>query len=166
MENDIKINTVTITKDQLIQHWQGHRSLTRRVIEAFPEDKLFNHSIGGMRPFSEMALELIHMAAPGSKGIATGEWNEFGEIAGSELTKPTTKLELLKLWDWSTEQIDKYWPQIPEGRFQETDVAFGQWEGQTWWHLFYFIDNEIHHRGQGYVYLRSLGIEPPYFWER
>lgn len=166
MENDIKTTAETITKEQLIQHWQGHRSLTRRVIEAYPEDKLFTHSIGGMRPFAEMALEMIHMAAPGLRGIATGEWNDFGEIAGSDFTKPATKEELLKLWDWSTEQIDKYWPQIPEGRFQETDVAFGQWEGQTWWHLFYFIDNEIHHRGQGYVYLRSLGIEPPYFWER
>jgi uncharacterized damage-inducible protein DinB len=28
------------------------------------------------------------------------------------------------------------------------------------------IDNEIHHRGQGYVYLRALGIEPPPFCER
>jgi uncharacterized damage-inducible protein DinB len=26
--------------------------------------------------------------------------------------------------------------------------------------------NEIHHRGQGYVYLRTLGIEPPPFYER
>jgi uncharacterized damage-inducible protein DinB len=26
--------------------------------------------------------------------------------------------------------------------------------------------NEIHHRGQGYVYLRALGIEPPRFYER
>ncbi|RYD85889.1 MAG: damage-inducible protein DinB, partial [Sphingobacteriales bacterium] len=32
--------------------------------------------------------------------------------------------------------------------------------------ILYFIDNEIHHRGQGYVYLRALGIEPPFFWER
>jgi uncharacterized damage-inducible protein DinB len=24
----------------------------------------------------------------------------------------------------------------------------------------------VHHRGQGYVYLRALGIEPPPFWER
>ena len=165
MENDIKINT-TITKDQLLKHWQGHRNLTRRVIEAFPEDKLFNHTIGGMRPFSEMALELLHMAAPGIKGIATGEWNEFGEIAGADSQKPETKQELLDLWDWSTEQINIYWEQVPDGRLQETDVAFGQWEGQTWWHLFYFIDNEIHHRGQAYVYLRSLGIEPPFFWER
>lgn len=165
MENNVKTAS-TITKDQLLKHWQGHRNLTRRVIEAFPEDKLFNHTIGGMRPFSEMALELLHMAAPGIKGVATGEWNEFGEIAKADSKKPETKKELLELWDWSTEQIDKYWEQVPDGRFQETDVAFGQWEGQTWWHLFYFIDNEIHHRGQAYVYLRSLGIEPPLFWER
>ncbi|NLG08337.1 MAG: damage-inducible protein DinB, partial [Deinococcales bacterium] len=30
----------------------------------------------------------------------------------------------------------------------------------------YAIDNEIHHRAQGYVYLRALGVEPPPFWER
>ena len=28
------------------------------------------------------------------------------------------------------------------------------------------LRHEIHHRGQGYVYLRALGIEPPPFWER
>lgn len=165
MENNIK-PSITITKEQLLQHWQGHRSLTRRTIEAFPEDKLFNHSIGGMRPFSEMVMEMIHMAAPGAQGIATGTWEKFGEVAGSDSKKPETKQELLELWDWSTEQINQYWEQIPEGRLQEKDVAFGAWEGQTWWHLLYFIDNEIHHRGQGYVYLRSLGIEPPHFWER
>jgi hypothetical protein len=27
-------------------------------------------------------------------------------------------------------------------------------------------DNEIHYRGQGYVYRRALGMEPPPFWER
>ena len=165
MKNDIKSN-ITVTKEQLLKHWQGHRNLTRRVIEAFPEDKLFDYSIGGMRPFSELAMEIIHMAAPGLKGIATGKWEEFGELAESESKIPETKQELLDLWDWSTEYINQYWEQIPEGRLQEKDVAFGKWEGQTWWHLLYFIDNEVHHRGQGYVYLRSLGIEPPHFWER
>lgn len=160
-------STHIIGRDDLLRHWQGHRSLTRRVIEAFPADKLFNYSIGGMRPFAELALEMIRIAAPGARGIATGEWNAFGEIMDDSVTtSPETKEELLELWDWSTGQINTYWSQIPEGRFQESDVAFGQYEGKTWWHLFYFIDNEIHHRGQGYVYLRSLGIEPPYFWER
>jgi len=46
----------TLTAQQLLEHWQGHRSLTRRVIEAFPDDKLFTYTVGGMRPFSELAL--------------------------------------------------------------------------------------------------------------
>jgi uncharacterized damage-inducible protein DinB len=46
------------------------------------------------------------------------------------------------------------------------DKAFGQWEMSGLAMIQYAIDNEIHHRGQGYVYLRALGIEPPHFWER
>lgn len=33
----------------LRDHWQGHRRKTRRVIEAFPVEALFNYSVGGMR---------------------------------------------------------------------------------------------------------------------
>ncbi|NIP97073.1 MAG: damage-inducible protein DinB, partial [Gemmatimonadetes bacterium] len=51
-------------------------------------------------------------------------------------------------------------------RFGETVTSFGQYTGPAHWQVLYVVDNEIHHRGQGYVYLRSLGIEPPAFWER
>ena len=150
-----------ITPEALLEHWQGHRRLTRRVIEAFPEEALFTYSVGGMRPFAELALEMIGMAGPSMIGVATREWPQF-----TPPTKPGTKAELLQLWDETTRQIDQYWAQIPPGRFQEQDVAFGVYDGQIYSHLLYFIDNEVHHRGQGYVYLRSLGIEPPHFWER
>ncbi|HYG40584.1 MAG TPA: DinB family protein [Cytophagales bacterium] len=167
MENNVineneQATALVITPENLLNHWQGHRKLTRRVIEAFPEDKLFNYSVGGMRTFAELALEMINMAGPGVRGVATGTWKEFE----ADSPKPKTKEELLKAWDNTTAEIDSYWPQIPAGRFQEMDVAFGQYEGPVYWTLFYFIDNEIHHRGQGYVYLRSLGIAPPPFWER
>jgi uncharacterized damage-inducible protein DinB len=46
------------------------------------------------------------------------------------------------------------------------EKAFGEWEMPGIVTIQYAIDNEIHHRGQGYVYLRALGIEPPPFWER
>ncbi|MEO6001370.1 MAG: DinB family protein [Chitinophagaceae bacterium] len=84
----------------------------------------------------------------------------------SKTSKPTTKKELLDQWDETTEQLIELWSQIPPGRFQENDKAFGQWEGPIYFFIFYWIDNEIHHRGQAYVYLRSLGIEPPAFWDR
>lgn len=149
-----------LTADALLKNWQGHRCLTRRVIEAFPEDKLFEFSVGGMRPFAELAWELIRMAVPIVDGVATGKWEEFKGM------KPTTKSELLKLWDEQTEELQKKFPQIPEHRFSEVDKAFGQWENPGIASIQYAVDNEIHHRGQGYVYLRALGLEPPPFWVR
>lgn len=153
--------STVITPEELLKHWQGHRGLTRKMIEAFPEDKLFTYSIGGMRPFADLVYEFLGMAVPGVTGIATGKWQQWADAK-----KVTTKKELLSFWDQATESINEIWPTIPPHRFQEEDVAFGQWPGTGISFVFYFIDNEIHHRGQAYVYLRSLGIEPPAFWDR
>jgi hypothetical protein len=149
-----------VTAEDLLKKWQGHRRLTRRTIEAFPEDKLFQFSVGGMRPFAEMAWEFIRMAVPITEGVATGKWEEY---SGS---KPTTKSELLRVWDEQTTKLNDAFGRIPPHRFHEVDKAFGQWEGSGIASLQYAIDNEIHHRGQGYVYLRALGIEPPPFWKQ
>ncbi len=157
------ITTETVLSSQaLLEHWQGHRRLTRRVIEAFPEEKLFSFTIGTMRPFSEMVQEFLKMTAPIAHGVATGEWAEFSGDLGS----PRTKAELLRLWDEATEKLNAIWPAIPARRFAEVDKAFDQWENSGINTILYGIDNEIHHRGQGYVYLRALGIDPPPFWER
>ena len=164
-ESTAVMQPVFVSPEIMLQQWQGHRSLTRRVIEAFPEDKLFNYSVGGMRPFAELAMEMVRMAAPGVRGIVVGKWQTWQELEKSYPT-PTTREELLAIWDRATEQINSLWPHITVGRFQEMEKVFGQYEGPVYWSILYFIDNEIHHRGQGYVYLRSLGVEPPPFWER
>jgi uncharacterized damage-inducible protein DinB len=149
-----------ISPSDLLAHWQGHRRLTRRVIDAFPEDKLFTFSIGGMRPFGALALEFLSMATPMVRGVVSGEWT------GSASRDPLPKAEILRLWDESTSEIDALWVQIPASRFAETLTAFGQYKDVLHNLILYVIDNEIHHRGQGYVYLRALGIEPPPFYER
>lgn|SRR5262245_3477594 len=149
-----------IPADALLQHWQGHRRLTRRVIESFPEDQLFSFSIGGMRSFGAMCLELIGIAAPMVRGVVTGDWRQP--------TAPSapSKGGLLQRWDESTSELNELWRQIPAERFSETVTAFGQYPGRVYDLLLYAIDNEIHHRGEGYVYLRALGIEPPPFYNR
>jgi len=161
------IPSTVITPEAFLEHWQGHRRLTRRMIEAFPEDKLFTFAVGSMRPFGLLAWEMISMAAPMVYGVVTDKWQTVAELLHhSGTAAPGTRAELLKLWDESTKEIDTFWPQITPGRFQETTKAFGQYEGQVFGLLLYVIDNEIHHRGQGYVYLRALAIEPPPFYER
>ena len=100
------------------------------------------------------------MALPMVRGLATGDWNTSFD------REPRPKQELLQMWDEATPQIDAFWKQMPPERFHESATAFGQYPGTVHDLVLYAIDNEIHHRGQGYVYLRVLGIDPPPFYDR
>ncbi|MBE8727426.1 DinB family protein [Flavobacterium hungaricum] len=151
-----------ITSEDLLKHWQGHRALTRRLIVMFPEKDFFEFSIGGMRPFAKLVDELLAIAAPALKGIVNRESQPYKE----ETEKLIFKAQYLEKWDEATEEINKYWEQLSIEDFSETFNLFGQYEFPIIQNILYFIDNEVHHRGQAYVYLRALNIEPPFFWER
>ena len=151
-----------ISKEDLLKHWQGHRSLTRRVIEIFPEKDFFEFSIGGMRTFAQLTSELLAIGGNGLKGIVNRDVQPYVESDSIG----TTKADYLAKWDQDTEVINSNWEKLQEEDFGTTFNLFGQYEFPVIENIFYFIDNEIHHRGQGYVYLRALGIEPPFFWER
>lgn len=156
--------TVTVVPaNAFLAHWLGHRRLTRRVIEAFPEDQLFTYSIGGMRPFGVLAMELVEIAGAMAYGVATDQWKKMSD---HDRTAAIAKSELLRLHDESTALVEEWLPRIPAERFTETMTAFGLYPGKAHDLMLYAIDNEIHHRAQGYVYLRSLGIAPPPFYER
>ncbi|MEG0848452.1 MAG: DinB family protein [Flavobacterium sp.] len=151
-----------ITSEELLKHWQGHRALTRHVIEAFPEKDFFEFSIGGMRPFAKLADELLAIAAPALKSIVNRDVQPYTE--GTE--KLIFKAQYLEKWDEATEEINKYWEKLSIEDFNQNFNLFGQYEFPIIHNILYFIDNEVHHRGQGYVYLRALNIEPPFFWQR
>src|SRR3954462_12724691 len=164
-------HAMAITPEALLEHWRGHRRLTRRMIEAFPEDQLFSFRVPPMRPFGLMALELVGMAVPMVRGLATGDTGRGGQHHDPDWVRSFTdaaspKAEVLGRWDEDTDQINALWPQIPAGRFQENITVFGQYTGVASALLMYVIDNEIHHRGQAYVYLRHLGIDTPLFYVR
>lgn len=162
MEKRIENRQHLLSPNQLLEYWQGHRNLTRRVIVTFPEDAFFEFSIGGMRPFADMVKELLAIAEPGLREIVTSKTETFDEHRDFG----NTKEKFLQLWDASTENINELWAKMDKIDFQKEIMSFGQFPGTVQSSLFYFIENEIHHRGQGYVYLRALGIEPPLFYER
>lgn len=159
--------SIFMAPEALLEHWEGHQRLTRRAIEAFPEDKLFSFMPAPpMRPFGELVLEIIGMIAPTMQGLKTGKWETYGDSGDNSGEARPSKAELLANWDEAAQILHDAFPQIPESRFFEVDTAFGQWTMPGNEMALYLIDNEIHHRSQGYVYLRLLGIEPPPFYER
>lgn len=153
--------TAFLTKEEFLAHWLEHRNLTRRTLEKFPEKELFTFTIGTMRPFSEMIKELLAIAEPGLRNIV-----EENTQAYNEKLALTTKAELLNQWDKDTPKIIELFNRIPGTKFHEMHNLFGEYNFPTYSNLLYFVDNEIHHRAQGFVYLRALGIEPPFFWDR
>lgn len=72
-----KITTTFGTADALLEHWEGHRRLTRSIIDVFPENQIFIYSIGGMCSFAELAMEILRMAAPGLQAMVTGKWKTW-----------------------------------------------------------------------------------------
>lgn len=161
LETSEKINAI-ITPEELAAHWKGHRGLTRKLIEAFPEKEYFEYSIGGMRPAAQLVQEMMDLGAAGVREMAGGI---AGDVAG-HVVKSTTIAEALDMWDKDTDELFENLAKIPLDKFHDRIVSFGQYEGTIWGNIFYFLDNEIHHRAQAYVYLRALGIEPPAFWDR
>ena len=148
-----------LTPEALLTNLKDVRALTRNVIEAFPEKELFEFSVANLRPFSQMVEEFLMI----TNYIFTETLHEKHTPFYTEGQFPTTKAEVLALWDRATEILDREWTKVgdytqPLTIYQMT-FSFAQW-------ILYAIENESHHRGQGYTYLRALGIEPPFFWAR
>lgn len=160
--NSVSASPVIVTPADFLDYWQGQRRLTRRVIEAFPEEQLFTFSAAEpMRPFGVMAWEIHQVSELTLNGLLTGEWIEPDWRLGTS----TDRAKLLSDWDALTDRLEHEFPKVDIGFFGQTHkLPWGEMSG--WAATIYNIDNEIHHRGQGYVYLRALGVEPPAFWER
>ncbi|MDO4229160.1 MAG: DinB family protein [Capnocytophaga sp.] len=152
-----------ITPQEWIANWQGNRRLTRKVIAAFPEKELFEFSVGGMRPFAKLADELVYHANAAIQQITENKAIPLGEYEGYA---GKTKAEILENWDKTTALIEKFAQETPQERYREVFNSFGMFNFPIIDNLIYLLENEIHHRGQGYVYLRALNIEPPAFFDK
>ena len=117
-------STMFITADALLAHWQGHRRLTRRVIDAFPDDKLFTLFRRRHAALRRARAGDAHDGRPDGAAAPSREWSTSGS------REPRPKQEVLRLWDERTDSSTPLWPQIPPPRFQETLTAFGHVPGR------------------------------------
>lgn len=146
------------TAQETLDHWRGHRAVTRRTIERFPDEHLFSFTPAPpLRPFGEMMLEVIRMIPPSLQGIETGDWNfQLADMSGVQ-----DKASLLQAWDEADAFIEARWAHLTREALRGVVPPLPHLRAVP-----YLVDNEIHHRAQGFIYLRLLGVEPPAFFER
>lgn len=157
--------TDLLTPSRLLESLEGNRRLTLRTIESFPAEALFEYTpTAPLRPFAEMVQEILGLETALVRGVATGQWvfepEQFAAVKNTS--------DLLNACEAVRRQTLAYWPSVSAERLAavEPDPFFGGGEQRLFDRLFYALENEIHHRAQGFTYLRLLGIEPPPFWER
>lgn len=154
--------TAIMTPARLLDHWLGHRRLTRRAIQAFPDEQLYSFTPAPpMRSFGMMMNEVAGMVKPSLEGMISGVWSttlEYQDLAD--------KASLLRAHDETDAFIRETWPRIPAERFTAVEATYFSEPAPLVDIVLYLIDNEVHHRAQGFVYLRQLGIEPPVFYVR
>ena len=142
-----------LTPEALLTNLKDEHALARKVIEAFPEKDFFEFNIANLRPFSAMVEEFLMI----TNYIFTETLHDKHTPFYTEGQFPTTKAEVLALWDRATEIIDREWKEVgdyTQFTMYHMTFSFSQWV------LLYAI------RGQGYTYLHALNIVPPLFWAR
>jgi uncharacterized damage-inducible protein DinB len=152
-------------KSWFFEVWEENRRLTNRIVRSLTETGALDQTpVAGMRSFREMLIEIWEMERGYIEGLALGNWRwEPGEHLK---TLPID--EFLAYGRTIREQTRRLWPSISmETLLQPRRNPF--WEGPeepaiAW--LTYALENEIHHRGQAYVYLRLIGKQPPEFYVR
>jgi hypothetical protein len=146
--------------------WEDNRRLTNNVVHALGEagamDKVL---VEGMRPFRELTLEILGMERWNVRGLAYDQW-EYE--APPEMLRTAPIDEVLEFGKRVREETRRLWPSIPFDALAKMRPSPAPYvpEGTAIGWLTYALENEIHHRGQGYVYLRLLGQEPPAFYIR
>lgn len=145
----------------LREHLERYRGVTLQTLEMVPEEKLLWYPAVAQFTFAQQFLHIAQTEEFYSRGIFDSDWDpkRFDEPKG-RLTRAMLrrKLEdarqftLQKLAEVNSGQLDRVVsvPDIPV-----------QWPLRSW--LWYLIEHEIHHKAQLALYLRQIGVTPPFF---
>ena len=109
---------------QFLAHWQGHRQLTRQVIEAFPDEQLSTYHAPDMRPFGALANEIHGITEYTVSGLLTDEWPEPDPDDADSFGGLNDKAALLAAWDALTARMDREFSGVPSSRYSETRRLF------------------------------------------
>src|SRR5699024_3286338 len=117
--------------------------------------------------FARMLLEIAGLEHFFIRGLAENIW----EWVPDEATHPeiSDTQEIFTILEETRNDTSRVWPTISKEQLLTAHSAPPDYAGPDAPPLDWLqgaLENEIHHRGQAYAYLRYLGVEPPMFWDR
>lgn len=144
--------------DSFLDYWEKIRGRTRRVIACIPPDRFDRSHRPGAWTFADL---IRHLAG-------TERWMFAENVAGRQSAYPGHGPELARtpeqVLDYleraHAEAVDVFAALTPEDLRRKCGTPGGI-ELTAWKWLRAMVEHEIHHRGQIYLMLGSLGVETP-----
>ena len=143
-------------KKSFLRYQKNVRKLTLKLLHEFPADSFDYRPALEIMTVSQLFKHILQVEIYIREGFLAGKW-EIPEEPGSSMFEKEMLADKLKI---ENEKTISLLSEAPEGKFIKiVKTPFGNLSGEIL--LQVGIDEEIHHRGNLYTYLRCLGKTPP-----
>ena len=148
-------------KSAIIKYWDNVRRLTLQVLDLIPERELEFRPVDDVRNVAELFEHILEVELDFRNGFLFGDWMRRPHLGATNIIKQQLREKLER----EHEQTSRLLRELPEGRFMKLhETPYGRISGEGL--IYLAIDEEIHHRGNLYTYLRLMNIEPPQMVQR
>jgi len=158
------------TLERFLDHWDGVRMVTLKLLHCFGEADLRRALWAGSKTVGEMFHHIGGHQFYAARGLFLGQWEPAGTLEESpdadwELHKHLTiyQHQTLHRWLEDVQQRLRVWARQADGTRLQDFAPDNPWhEGMRGWLLLqHAYQDELHHRGQLYLFARQLGLIPP-----
>ncbi len=145
----------------LKEHLQRYRGVTLQSLEFVPEEKLGWKPSPESMSFAEQVLHIARVEMFYASGFFGGVWRfEVLQEMPATLTKETLRKRLEEGRAYLMAQLERLEASRLDEVVRVPNVPV-DWPLRGW--LWYLLEHELHHKAQLAVYLRQLGVVPPFF---
>jgi uncharacterized damage-inducible protein DinB len=140
----------------IIRYRDNVRKLTIKVLEHFPADKLDYRPTPEVRSVAEQFDHILIVETHIRNGLISNTWERSSSFTAEHPDK-NLLTDMLRTEHGKTGSMLHMLPSEAFTRLYDT--RYGRLTGEAL--IYLAIDEEVHHRGNLYVYLRLLNIVPP-----
>jgi uncharacterized damage-inducible protein DinB len=145
-----------LEKKIILRYWHNVRGLTLRLLDEFPPDSFDYRPASEIMTVSQQFKHIIQVELLIRRGFLENDWQKSPDSSVNLFEKDTIRDKLKNEHRKTMALLSE----IPDGKFMQVrPTPFGEISGEIL--IQAAIDEEIHHRGNLYVYLRCLNKIPP-----
>lgn len=145
----------------LREHLERYRGVCLQTLDMVPEEKLSWRPAEGLFSFAEQFLHIAQVEDFYTRGLLGADWNfERLKKPGEPLSRFLLRQRLEQARAFTLEKLGTLDPGRLDANVSVPNIPMQF--SLRWW-LWYLVEHEIHHKAQLSLYLRQIGITPPFF---